>query len=431
MALRYRTLKNKLLGSRYADVLIDSALSFIVRILGALSGFIATFVIARALGVEESGYYFLAFSVISILAAVSRIGMDNTLIRFVGADPNQGGSVLAKALFASGILSLLIAAVLYFSSGLLANAVFSKPELTSILQLMSLGVVGLTLLTIAANALQGLRRVTASIFILNICVNLLLVAAVYLDISNNAESLAGFYSYAALASAMFGVALFWWFKASVQIHVVAWKVIWASCLPLWAVMIMSQLVQWSGQFIAGAYVSAELVAQLAVAQRTAMLASFVLIAVNLVVAPRFAALHREGDMAGLENLAIMSVKLIALMALPVIAVMLLFPSWLMSLFGDGFSGGGRLLQILAIGQFVNAITGSVGFLLIMSGHERDMRNVTLVSGCTALLLTWGLTIGFGATGNALGTAVAVATQNLLAVYFVKKRLGFNTLAVWR
>jgi O-antigen/teichoic acid export membrane protein len=104
--------------------------------------------------------------------------------------------------------------------------------------------------------------------------------------------------------------------------------------------------------------------------------------------------------------------------------MLIFPSFLMSLFGEEFSEGAVLLQILAVGQFINGITGSVGFLLMMSGHERDMRNVTLISG-------FFLTAQFGIIGVATGTAIAVATQNLLAVYFVKKQLGFNTLAVWR
>lgn len=121
---------------------------------------------------------------------------------------------------------------------------------------------------------------------------------------------------------------------------------------------------------------------------TAVLASFVLIAVNLVVAPRFTALHRQGDMAGLESLAIMSVKFIGVLALPVIGVMFIFPSWLMGLFDEGFAGGSQLLQILAVGQFINAITGSVGYLLMISGRERDMRNVTLISGNTGLIFTW-------------------------------------------
>ena len=426
-----KSLKGKLAAVRYADILKASILSFFVRIFGALAGFVATFFIARSLGAEESGYYFLAFSVISILAAASRLGMDNTLIRFVGADHTQGGGVLVKAVFASGVFSLFTAFLLFISSGFLANSIFHKPDLAPVLAAMSLGVVGLALFTLSANALQGLHRVVASIFILNISVNLLLILAVFSGFALKADALARFYSVAAILTALTGMALFWWFKPKASNAAVPWSVIWASCLPLWAVMIMSQMVQWSGQFIAGAYVSSELVAQLAVAQRTAMLASFVLIAVNLVVAPRFAALHRQGDMAGLESLAILSVKLIGVLALPVISVMLIFPSWLMGLFGEGFAGGSQLLQILAVGQFINAITGSVGYLLMMSGHERDMRNVTLISGSTALILTWLLTIGFGATGNAVGTAIAVATQNLLAVYFVKKRLGFNTLAVWR
>lgn len=419
-------------ASKYAehrDIFFASALAFVVRILGAIAGFVATFFIARELGAVESGYYFLAFSVISILAAVSRLGMDNTVIRFIGGGAQKG--VMEKALLASGLFSLSVSFALYFFASILSERVFAKPELTPVFRSVSLGVLGMALFSLAANALQALHRVTASIFILNICVNLMLIASLLSGVVGNAAQLASFYSAAALANVIVGIVFFYYLKPKASGGIIQWKVIWASCLPLWAVTIMSQLVQWSGQFIAGAYVGSELVAQLAVAQRTAMLASFVLVAVNLVVAPRFAALHRKGDSAGLEILALMSVKLIGLMALPVIGVMLLFPNWLMGFFGDDFSDGARLLQILAVGQFVNAITGSVGYLLMMSGHERDMRNVTLISGATALLLTWALTMAFGATGNAVGTAVAVATQNLLAVYFVKKRLGFNTLAIWR
>lgn len=36
---------------------------------------------------------------------------------------------------------------------------------------------------------------------------------------------------------------------------------------------------------------------------------------------------------------------------------------------------------------------------------------------------------FGIVGAAVGTAIAAATHNLLAVYFFKKCFGFNTFAV--
>lgn len=424
-------LRNILANADNRDLLLSSAFAFVIRVFGAISGFAATFFIARHLGASESGYYFLAFSVVTVIAAFSRAGLDNTVLRFTGSAPDLAVNTVLKSLVLILALSSFSAFVLYFGAPYFSAVFFSKPELAPVLKFMSLGVIGLSTLTISAMALQGLRRVSASIFVLNIAVNLLLILSLYMFVEMSAAELAKTYAVSSIAVGAVGFGLFYVFRPRVAKSAISWRELFASCGPLWIVVIMSQMVQWSGQFMAGAYVSSEALAQLAVAQRTAMLSSFILIAVNLVVAPRFAKLYRDNDMAQLERLAIKSVKLISLFALPVIGVMLVFPSFLMSLFGSEFKEGAILLQILAVGQFINAMTGSVGFLLMMSGHERDMRNVTLISGSLALLLTWFLTAQFNIIGAAIGTAIAVATQNLLAVYFVKKRLGFNTLAVWR
>jgi O-antigen/teichoic acid export membrane protein len=120
-----------------------------------------------------------------------------------------------------------------------------------------------------------------------------------------------------------------------------------------------------------------------------------------------------------------------LAAAPVVTLMVCFPHWLMWLFGDEFVAGAPLLRILAIGQFINVATGSVGYLLMMTGHEKDMRNSLLVvAPCSILLSLWLIPL-YGATGAAVATALAIAGQNLLAVFWVRRRLGFNTLAIWR
>ncbi|MBO9483104.1 polysaccharide biosynthesis C-terminal domain-containing protein [Salinisphaera sp. G21_0] len=183
--------------------------------------------------------------------------------------------------------------------------------------------------------------------------------------------------------------------------------------------------------VSGAYVPPEELAILAVAQRTAMLTSFVLMAVNLVVAPKFAGLYKQGKSEQLQRIALKATKLMVLFALPIVGFMLIFPEWLMWLFGEQYKSGANLLRILALGQFVNVMTGSVGYLLSMSGHERDLRNVVFISGPMAIILALVLTPLYGVTGAAVATAIALASQNLLAVGMVKRRLGFNTLAVWR
>ena len=112
----------------------------------------------------------------------------------------------------------------------------------------------------------------------------------------------------------------------------------------------------------------------------------------------------------------------AAIAFPIAVLMLVFPSYIMSVFGEGFSDGKLFLQILVIGQLINVVAGSVGMLLVMSGHEKDFRNSVLFSGPIAIVLAFLLVPIFGATGSAVATAVAVAAQNLLCLYWVKRRL---------
>ena len=175
----------------------------------------------------------------------------------------------------------------------------------------------------------------------------------------------------------------------------------------------------------------ESVAFFSVAQRVAMLTSFVLIAVNIVAAPRFAASAKQGKPEELRATSLLCSRLMIVLATPVLVFMLVFPEFILSFFGAEYKQASLILQILVIGQFINVVTGSVGFLLNMTGHEKDMRNVVLFSGPLALILGFLLTPIYGATGAAIATAIALASQNLIAVYMVKKRLGFNTLNFWR
>ncbi|NVK40758.1 MAG: oligosaccharide flippase family protein [Oceanospirillaceae bacterium] len=417
----------------------DTLIALVVRLVGAGSSFFMSLVIARALGAQEAGYFLLAFSIITFLAALSRAGLDNVVLRHTGAAAPDGDMLrvrllMRRSLLLAGGLSLLIAGLLILLAEPVALYVFNKPELGPVLRLMAPGLVGLALFTLVAMSLQGLRRVIASVSTVNILANLLLITALLSLPLGSAASASATYSTAAILTLLVGLGL-WWRATSVKTDTahepLVWRDILSPALPLWIVLIMTQLIQWSAQFIAGAQVAPEQLAQLAVAQRTAMLTSFVLMAVNLVVAPRFAAMHGKGDLDGMRRVALTSVRLMLLAATPVLAVMVFLPDWLMRLFGEEFAAGASLLRILAIGQFVNVATGSVGYLLSMTGHEKDLRNSLLIAAPLSIVLSLWLIPTYGAIGAAVATAMAIASQNLLAVFWVRRRLGFNTLAIWR
>ena len=198
----------------------------------------------------------------------------------------------------------------------------------------------------------------------------------------------------------------------------------SASMNLWIASCMGLAVEWSGVLIAGAILTAKDVALLSAAQRTAMLTSFVLMVVNMVVAPRYARMWKEQNLAGIERLAKYSTRGMIFMVIPVVIVMFVFPEKLMGLFGEGYEAAATLLTIMAVGQFINVATGSVGYLLNMSGHEDDFRRVTLFTGPFSIICSLLFIHQFGLIGAALATAVGVGIQNIAALMMVKKRLGF-------
>ncbi|GAL24259.1 polysaccharide biosynthesis protein [Vibrio variabilis] len=205
----------------------------------------------------------------------------------------------------------------------------------------------------------------------------------------------------------------------------------ATARPLFVIVMLAQVTQWVGQLMLGALGSAEDVALFATAQRTALLTSFILIAVNSIAAPKFAESYRQEDMKQVRSVALMSGKLMTLFALPVVSFMFIFAPWLMGLFGSEFTQGSNILRILALGQFVNVITGSVGYLLQMTGHERILRTNVVISSVFMIVGSALFIPLYGVTGAACVTAFSIAIQNLLCVYHVNKKLGFNTLNILR
>ena len=410
---------------RFNDMLYHTFIATIFRSFGAISGFLATLIIAKKLGAVESGYYFLSYSIITILATFCRFGLSNTIIRFVGSKIYNVNDILWKSILFSAVLSISVS-IIIFTNHFAIAAFFKKPEFANVLKIMSLALFGLVLGTLIANCLQALKKTKSSIFLLSICVNSLLGFFLLMGWVDNSVNLSGYFSFAIYANAFLAIIIYFYLtpKNSVDNYVKI-KSLTSSCIPLWVTSIMTQLLMWSGQLIAGIYEASEVVAQLAVAQRTAALISFVLVAINYVAAPRFSEMYSNSKILELQNLAKWSVKLAALLAFPISIIMIFFPTLIMGLYGNDFESGAAFLVILSIGQLINAVFGPLAFILMMSGFENDMKKISLLTGVIAISCIWLLTHCFGGIGNAIGTSLAVIIQNVLAFYFVSKRLNFN------
>jgi O-antigen/teichoic acid export membrane protein len=420
------------------EILRGASTAFVLKGLSAVLTFLFYVVIGRLLGPSGAGLYFLALTAITIAAVLGRIGLDNTVLRFVAANAGAGNwnavkGVYRKATVMAGIASTATAVSLVIVAPWLAARVFLKPELTALLRWMALAVAPIALLNLQAQGLQGLKRIRDSSLVANVGIPVFsLVGTLALAPRWGTVGATWAYSLAAVLTMLIGI---WrWRAATPHLRRMEGRFDTAellrSSVPLFWVSSFQLVIAWSSTVALGLLGTSADVGVFSAANRTAMLTSFVLMAVNSIAAPKFAALHQEGDLVTLGRIARKSANLMALTASPVLAIFILLPGPVMGMFGTKFSAGAPVLSILAVGQFVNVVTGSVGWILIMCGYERLMRNNIAVCAGLSVVLNLLLIPPLGIIGAAIATSTVLALQMLIAAAMVWQKLGVVTLPVW-
>lgn len=424
--------------ARYDDhmqeLLAGTSIAFALKVFAAGLAFGLNVVLARLLGAEGSGIFFLAFTIVLIVATVGRVGMENALVKFIAANiaAKQPGKILGvyqRAIHYSLFMSIPLSVFLYLLAPWASQVIFTKPELVYPLRIMAMAVVPLAILTLHAHALQGLRKIAASISVLSLIIPLLTIAVAILFVPRYGID-AALWGYLLANIITLLVGRWFWLRATGKIinHKSDFgrRELLTVSMPLFGVVMLNMIIMWSPLLLLGIWESSENIGIYSAASRTAMLTSFILVAVNSIAAPKFAMIYQQGDIETLGVVARNSAKIMLLLATPVLLLFMLLPELVLTIFGEQFKQGAVVLVILAIGQFINVATGSVGYLLMMSGNERLLRNNLLFSALLGMLLNLWLIPNYGIIGAAVGAALVLSLQNLVSMMIVWKKLKIMT-----
>ncbi len=161
-----------------------------------------------------------------------------------------------------------------------------------------------------------------------------------------------------------------------------------------------------------------------IALQCASLIVLMLVAVNAVIAPRYAELHAACDTRGLAAACRASSLIGGSWAAVVYAAFLVAgPSGIRLLFGDGYDDAMLPMLVLGAGEVVNAAFGPVGLLLSMAGHEGDTLRGVGVAVIVKILLCAALIPILGALGAALAAAAGTIVWNVLLWLRVRDHWG--------
>ncbi|GEQ99772.1 polysaccharide biosynthesis related protein [Iodidimonas gelatinilytica] len=414
-----------------SEVLSGAAVTFGVKIAGVGLMFLFNILVARLLGVADTGLFFLALTVLQVGATVTLWGLDKATLRYVaGFVANERWSdvraVLSRAVILALSISVFLAVLVFFSAPFLAIRIFHEPALEVSLRIVAIALPVLAILPIFVEGLKGLKKIFASQILQGAILPVFALLGLFLLAEEYGASGAVMaYGLSALMALLLGWGLWHWQlsrrDAGGDTHF-SYSQLLRSAGPLGGISVLHLLMQWVPLLALGAFGTSAEVGLFGVAVRTAALTSLLLVAVNSIAAPKFAALWAKGDYDALQKLAVKSTALITLLAAPILLCFILFPSFVLGLFGGDFKDGATALSILAAGQFVNAATGSVGFLLIMTGHERQLWKSVALAAFSSLLMSGLIMGGAGLVMAALAVAVPLALQNILSSFYVMRYL---------
>ncbi len=160
-----------------------------------------------------------------------------------------------------------------------------------------------------------------------------------------------------------------------------------------------------------------------IASRLALLTGFIISSINAVSAPQFSELNYSDQKPQLLSLAIKSSRLIFWASFPILLVLILGGKFFLGLFGREFVIGYSILVVLVIKEFVNAIGGSVGLYLSMTGSHIIYRNIILIATVINVLLNFLLIPLLGMIGAAIANLICVFFWNFTASLIIYRQTG--------
>ena len=161
-----------------------------------------------------------------------------------------------------------------------------------------------------------------------------------------------------------------------------------------------------------------------IAVNLATLTAFVLQAINTIAAPRFSELFHTSKLDELFHVAKKSSKLIFWTTAPILFVLLACGKIILPLlYGQEFMKAYVAMVFLIIGQFVNAISGSTGFFMNMTGQERKLKNIMYLAAAINIILNLLLIPRYGIEGAAVGGMFSLSFLNIYALVYIKLKFG--------
>lgn len=418
--------------------------AFVVNVLGVGVMFAAHVLLARILGVDSYGVFVYGVTWLNILVLPGKFGMDTAAVRFVAeynATERWGmlrGFVRVSEWCVLGLSSLVSAAL---GGVVLLLLEQMSIELAGTLSVVCLVIPVYSLLLVRVFSLRALKHIVKAQSALKLLRPTALIVAVsvaYLLFDRPlGATFAMQLNLLAVSGALLLSGYFFWAAlpaparmARPEYAVKFWVTV---ALPMLAMTAILQTQNQVDVAVVGVFLESADVGKYAAVKNISMLVTFGLTSVFMIANPIVAELYHQDRHAELQRVLTLAVRGSMLFSIPATIAVLLFGKRLLALYGNDFATAYLPLVILTICELLVTCIGSIGSVLLMTGHQKPAAALVLVSLAANVVLSFLLVPSFGLMGAAFaqcGTLV-VCTVSLFVYGLMRLRLDTSILGMRR
>lgn len=390
--------------------------------------------LARLLGPVSFGLYAIGWTITRIVTLVTPLGLDTGAIRFGSKywqkDPARLKGVISQSLWFSVASGLVAGALLFIAAPWLGEGVFHSSRETAVIRCFALAFPLVTGLRIAAATTRISQRMKFAVFAEDMSQPMFDLALILILFSFGVR-LAG-----ALAACVFsfGLSLVLALKYIKRLFpevfspevrpVFQSKELWTFSLASSLVGIFGVLLIWVDRLFVGYFRSPAEVGIYQAASQLTIGFAIVRAGFTAIFSPMAADLAHRGELIRLEELFRVTTKWGLYLSIPFFLVMCFVPHEVMRvLFGSAYSAGWKVLVVLGVAQVINAGSGPVGLLLVMTGHQNRMFAISGTTFFFSLILDFALIPRWGMFGAAIAAGLSISGLFISAVLMARHILG--------
>ncbi|GCF06882.1 hypothetical protein KDI_04460 [Dictyobacter arantiisoli] len=404
------------------------------NIVGSILKFGSNYLLQVGFGAALYGLYSICFSMVQLTASLCNLGLSDTVIRYTAIyqRKRQIHSLAGLLMFCTCIAGLmgLLGGLCIFRFSTLVAILKHEPRLAPLLQLMAPLVPLLCLQSVWLGSLQGLKlfkwralaeRIIAPVILLALIVlffwlrpGLFAVACAVMLSTLAGAGTCGYLLYRSVTISQ---------RRRRSYEIQEWM---SFAVFNFLTSVTEVLLESIDTLLLVVFVVTDI--QIGHYNAAVKISDFIampLFSLNTMFAPTIAELHSQGEMRRLAMMYQIVNKWTILLSLPIFCIASLFAQPLLLLSGRSFLAAWPLLVISAVGSMINAGTGSVGYVLLMTGHQKISFINSLLSVLLNIVLGILLIPHYGAMGTAIGTTMTLLIINIIRYIQVRKLLHFQ------